>query len=218
MTMSLHNDGSRVRIFHAPYCAQKDIRGIYRPEPGGQSKTREHGTAQYPLMLDNLAGALISAIPVQAGVEDQIRVGAYILWAMALGGVIGLEREKTAKAPGLRTHMLIAGASAMIVAIGFSATNSLGDPSRSIHGIVTGIGFLCAGAIFQSKKGAVSGLTTAASMLYTATIGCAIGAGFGYTATMAALLALLVLRVLGHMRYKMTHHDNQTETLHHSGE
>ena len=156
-------------------------------------------------MLANTVSKVLSMIPVQAPIDDQLTVAGYIVWAMVLGGIIGLEREKLSKAPGLRTHMLIAGASAMVVTISFAATNITGDPSRSIHGVITGMGFLCAGAIFQSKKGNVSGLTTAASMLYTAAIGCAVGAGFGVTASFAALLALVVLRVLGYVRYKITH-------------
>lgn len=156
-------------------------------------------------MQPDITNTVFSAIPSQAPMNDQLQAMLYIVWAMLLGGVIGLEREKLSKAPGLRTHMLIAGASAMVVTIGFAATSEIGDPSRSIHGVVTGMGFLCAGAIFQSKKGNVSGLTTAASMLYTAAIGCAVGAGFGVTASFSAVLALIVLRVLGYVRYRLSH-------------
>ncbi len=161
-------------------------------------------TVQYETMLVDTVNKALSTIPTQAPVRDQLMVALYIVWAMLLGGIIGWEREKLAKAPGLRTHMLIAGASAMVVTIGFAATSTIGDPSRSIHGVITGMGFLCAGAIFQSKKGNVSGLTTSASMLYTAAIGCAVGAGFGVSASFSAVLAILVLRVLGYVRYKKT--------------
>lgn len=156
-------------------------------------------------MLVDTLNVTLATVPVQAPVEDQLIATVYIVWAMLLGGVIGWEREKLAKAPGLRTHMLIAGASAMVVLISFYVTSATGDPSRSIHGVITGIGFLCAGAIFQSKKGNVSGLTTSASMLYTAAIGCAVGAGFGAMASIAAVLGIIVLRVLGYVRYKITH-------------
>lgn len=162
-------------------------------------------------MQTNIINTVFSVVPSQVPLNDQLQAMLYIVWAMLLGGVIGLEREKLSKAPGLRTHMLIAGASAMVVTIGFAATSVTGDPSRSIHGVITGMGFLCAGAIFQSKKGNVSGLTTAASMLYTAAIGCAIGAGFGVTASFSALLALIVLRVLGYMRYRISHGEQSTD-------
>lgn len=162
-------------------------------------------------MQTNIINTVFSVVPSQVPLNDQLQAMLYIVWAMLLGGVIGLEREKLSKAPGLRTHMLIAGASAMVVTIGFAATSVTGDPSRSIHGVITGMGFLCAGAIFQSKKGNVSGLTTAASMLYTAAIGCAIGAGFGVTASFSALLALIVLRVLGYMRYRISRGEQSTD-------
>lgn len=157
--------------------------------------------------------AFIATNIVQADVREQFTIVGYILWAMLMGGVIGLEREKLAKAPGLRTHMLIAGASTLIVSVGMAITSATGDPSRSIHGVVTGIGFLCAGAIFQAKDGNVSGLTTAASMLYTAAIGCAVGAGYGITASLSTVLGIIVLRVLGKIRYKLAHpHNGHTNT------
>ena len=155
--------------------------------------------------------AFIATNVVQADVIEQFTIVGYILWAMLIGGMIGLEREKLAKAPGLRTHMLIAGASTLIVSVGMAITSATGDPSRSIHGVVTGIGFLCAGAIFQAKDGNVSGLTTAASMLYTAAIGCAVGAGYGITASLSTFLGIIVLRVLGKIRYRLAHaHDGHT--------
>ncbi len=150
----------------------------------------------------------------QALAADQLKTVGFIMLSMLLGGVIGFERETVAKAPGIRTHMLIAGASTIVVMISFAVTGQIGDPSRSIHGVVTGIGFLCAGAIFQSKKGNVSGLTTAASMLYTAAIGCAVGAGYAITAVLSTLLAIVVLRVFGYIRYRLKHVDNGDQQEH----
>jgi putative Mg2+ transporter-C (MgtC) family protein len=129
----------------------------------------------------------------------QLKVVLWVAWAMALGAAIGYERAKASKAAGRRTHMLVAGAAALIVALSVEATagTAMGDPSRGLHAVVTGIGFLGAGAIVQSKRGPVAGLTSAASVFYTAAIGCAIPFGFGIAATLATLMGLAVLAIMG---------------------
>lgn len=131
----------------------------------------------------------------------QLKVVLWIAWAMLLGGAIGYERAKASKAAGRRTHMLVAGAAALIVALSVEVTEgaTLGDPSRGLHAVVTGIGFLGAGAIVQSKRGPVAGLTSAASMFYTAAIGCAVPLGFGIAATLATVMGLAVLAVVGRL-------------------
>src|SRR3954452_6531507 len=84
-----------------------------------------------------------------------------VLVAFALGAVIGIERERRAKVAGLRTHMLVAGGSALFTVASYALFAGEGtgyDPSRVAAQIVTGIGFLGAGAIIHSA-GSVSGLT-----------------------------------------------------------
>lgn len=126
---------------------------------------------------------------------------ALIVLAGALGAAVGLEREQAEKAAGLRTHLLVATAAGAVVVLGrlllddTDAANA--DPARSLHAVVTGIGFLCAGAIITDRsRGRVQGLTTAASLFFTATIGLAAGLGYLVVAVGATVLALIVLRVL----------------------
>jgi putative Mg2+ transporter-C (MgtC) family protein len=100
--------------------------------------------------------------------------------AMALGGLIGLEREFADKPAGLRTHMLIAGAAALLVGLGdtmirrFGAAGDLvrSDPTRVIEAVVAAVGFLGAGMIIRrGGTDQVEGLTTAASVLFAAAVG-----------------------------------------------
>jgi putative Mg2+ transporter-C (MgtC) family protein len=99
--------------------------------------------------------------------------------AMALGGLIGLEREFADKPAGLRTNMLIAGAAALLVGLGdtmmrrFALAGDLvrADPIRVIEAVVTAVGFLGAGMIIRRGGDHIEGLTTAASVLFAAAIG-----------------------------------------------
>lgn len=149
--------------------------------------------------------ALLANWPAQLSV---ILTTAY---AMALGGVIGWERELKDRPAGFRTHMLVCGAAALLVGLGdllavhFSAEDYRElvrvDPIRLIEAVVAAVGFLGAGAIFRrgGAGGAVSGLTTAASMLMVAVIGIAAGLGtylLAFGATLLTLAVLLVLKVV----------------------
>lgn len=137
-----------------------------------------------------------------ASLESQIRLTLLVLWSMLLGGLMGLERERLAKASGVRTHMLVAASSTIVVYVSAQLAEVGGDQSRGIHGVITGIGFLGAGAIIQSKKGVVTGLTTAATIFHTAAIGVAVAVGYGLAATIGTVLAILVLYGLGKISYK----------------
>jgi putative Mg2+ transporter-C (MgtC) family protein len=133
----------------------------------------------------------------QVAVLEQLNIMVIVLWAMTLGGIVGWERQLGAKPAGLRTHMLVSGAAALLtsITVDLSLLSPTGDPTRGIHAIITGIGFLGAGAILQQRGLAPSGLTTAATIMYTAVIGTAVAGGFGLTATAATLLAIVVLRL-----------------------
>ena len=125
-------------------------------------------------------------------------------YAMLLGGAIGVERELKNRPAGFRTHMLIAGAAALLIGLGeilggrFSETAYRElvhvDPIGLIQATVAAVGFLGAGTIFRSEQGAVvSGITTAASLLMAATIGIAAGLHKFVLALAATVLTLLVL-------------------------
>ena len=121
-----------------------------------------------------------------------------LLLATLLGGVLGYERGREKKAAGLRTHILVCVGSALFMLISMHvAENSQGgaDPGRIASQVVTGIGFLCAGTIFQSQ-GSISGLTTAASIWIVSAIGLAVGSGFIWPAVATAMITFFVLQAL----------------------
>ena len=123
--------------------------------------------------------------------------------SLILGGFIGLERQIHRRSAGLRTHILVSLGSCLIMLTSLYVfdiyKNQVAlDPARIAAGVITGIGFLGAGAIIREREG-VKGLTTAASLWVVAGIGLAIGCGFykaGLYATILALIALIFLRHL----------------------
>ncbi|MEO8216561.1 MAG: MgtC/SapB family protein [Acidobacteriota bacterium] len=114
-----------------------------------------------------------------------------LLLAVFLGGLIGIEREFRDKAAGFRTVIFICVGSTLFTTISVHFGNRA-DPSRIAAQIVTGVGFLGAGAILRDR-GRVVGLTTAAIIWLTAAIGMGVGAGFFVPSILATMLALLVL-------------------------
>ena len=117
--------------------------------------------------------------------------------AAALGGLLGYERERKGKAAGVRTHMLVAMGAALFMLIPQQAGASMADLTRTIQGVVAGIGFLGVGAIVKADaEQTVQGLTTAAGIWMTAAIGIAAGLGRESTALLSTLLALLILAVV----------------------
>jgi putative Mg2+ transporter-C (MgtC) family protein len=114
--------------------------------------------------------------------------------AGALGGLIGLERELRDREAGLRTHLLVSLGAALFTiagAYGF-ASFRLTDPTRVAAQIVTGIGFLGAGAIIRQGS-SIRGLTTAATLWVVAAVGLAAGAGYYSAALITTGLVLLAL-------------------------
>ena len=114
-----------------------------------------------------------------------------LLLAAALGAISGYQRERAGKPAGLRTHTLICiGAALFTIAslYGFGGA----DPARIAAGIVTGIGFLGAGAIIRTREHIV-GLTTAASIWAVAAIGLAAGAGLYLTSVVTTAVILIIL-------------------------
>jgi putative Mg2+ transporter-C (MgtC) family protein len=117
-----------------------------------------------------------------------------LLVASFLGGLLGLERELQGKAAGIRTHMLVAASSALIILVPVQMGFEGDALSRVLQGLLAGIGFLCAGAILKlEREEQVHGLTTAASVWMTSAIGIAAGLGREMTALLATLLVLGIL-------------------------
>ena len=136
----------------------------------------------------------------------QLEVLAEVLFAMLLGGLIGFERELAGKSAGLRTHMMMAGSAALLVALGdVLAARFHGrpgeliqsDPIRIVEAVVTGVSFLGAGMIFRrSDKGEVHGLTTATGVLLTAGIGICVALRQIVLAVGVTLVTMAILRGL----------------------
>jgi len=139
-----------------------------------------------------------------------LRIGA----AMVFGGLIGIEREMGKHAAGLRTHMLIAGAAALIVGLGDSIAEHFQqeryrdllqvDPVRLIEAVVACVGFVAAGTILRgTRDDQVSGLTTASSLIMSAAIGIAVGIGEYVIAIGVSILCLIVLAVFSRVGKKL---------------
>jgi len=124
--------------------------------------------------------------------------------AALLGGIIGAEREYHAKEAGVRTHLLVALGSALFTVLSMYAFVAFGgkyDAARVAAGVVTGVGFLGAGVIIFQKQ-MVRGLTTAAGLWVTASIGMACGAGMYILAVAATAIMMFCLILLGIIFHK----------------
>src|ERR1700722_6267802 len=120
-----------------------------------------------------------------------------LLLAALLGGVVGLERELRHKPAGLRTIMLISlGAALFTIISSQMASNFGGDHTRIAAQIITGIGFIGAGVVIR-ERGAIMGITSAATIFVIASVGVAWGAGRPGTAVFTTLLLLVALVILG---------------------
>ncbi len=155
---------------------------------------------------------IAAAIPTLSDHELALRLGLSAL----CGALVGLEREWRDRAAGLRTHMLVTLGSTIFTLLslygaqewiqysqaagGASRTLYTADPGRIAAQIVSGIGFIGAGAIWRSQN-SVHGVTTAASLWVMASIGMAVGMGWHWTAveaTAGILLVLLLVRFISH--------------------
>ncbi len=137
--------------------------------------------------------------------SGQLNVLLEVLYAMALAGSIGVEREIRNRPAGFRTHMLVGGAAAFLVGIGDmvmaesmreASPARVVDPFRLVEAVIAGVSFIGAGTIFaQRGAGTVTGITTAASLLMVAVIGVAVGFDYNLLALLitAATLSVLVL-------------------------
>lgn len=134
--------------------------------------------------------------PIQ---QEDIVYGAIgrLLVACVLGALVGVEREASRKAAGVRTNLLISmGAAFFTLLSAVLAGDSNPDKGRVASNIVQGIGFLGAGVILHNRN-RISGLTSAASIFAVASIGMACGAGLYWPATVAAVIVIVSLQLVG---------------------
>lgn len=131
----------------------------------------------------------INTLPVELDVQMYLR----LLIAVVLGAFVGYERERAGRPAGVRTHGIVSLGAALFAVVSIHAFGNTGDPARVAAQIVTGIGFLGAGAILHQRNN-VHGLTTAASLWVTAAIGLAVGVGMVLKSLATAVLVFLLLR------------------------
>jgi putative Mg2+ transporter-C (MgtC) family protein len=135
--------------------------------------------------------------------NEHLEISFRLVAALAAGGIVGLERSYRGRAAGFRTHALVCVASSLLMLVTVYQEQWFGspgsaraviDPTRMAQGIMTGIGFLGAGVIVKEGL-TVRGLTTAASIWVTATIGILTGIGFYFAAGLGVVLTLGTLSV-----------------------
>ena len=142
--------------------------------------------------------------------DSQLQVLGEVVLAALLGALIGIDRELADKPAGLRTHMLVAGAAALLLGVSdalvqhFALSTDINliragmiraDPFRVIEAIITGVSFLGAGTIIRRERAEqVEGLTTAASILFSAGVGICVALRQRLLAAGVTILALLILR------------------------
>jgi putative Mg2+ transporter-C (MgtC) family protein len=135
--------------------------------------------------------------------QTLIITGQLIL-AILFGWLIGFERERSGKSAGTRTYALVTFGSALFTIVSLNAFNDYAavDPTRMISQIIVGIGFIGAGMIILDKH-KVEGLTTAAALWASSSIGITIGIGWYLISVIATLLILILLYVVGHLEHDL---------------
>jgi putative Mg2+ transporter-C (MgtC) family protein len=145
-----------------------------------------------------------------ARVVDALQLGLLLQLGLAVlcGGAIGMERELSGKPAGLRTNILICVGATLFTVLSLKLAGARGDPARIAAQILPGVGFIGAGTILHAR-GAVTGLTSAATIWVVAAIGMALGGGAYTEALGTTLLVTLVLAGLGwveiHVARRATH-------------
>lgn len=136
--------------------------------------------------------------------SELARVILRLIIAMLLGALVGFQRARTGKPAGLRTHMLVAMGAALLVLAPLEFGFDSADLSRVIQGLVSGIGFLGAGAILKlADEHQIHGLTTAAGIWMTAAVGVTVGLGLIGLALVSVVLTWLILSALSQVENRM---------------
>jgi putative Mg2+ transporter-C (MgtC) family protein len=138
-----------------------------------------------------------------------------LLLATLLGGAIGLERELGGKPAGLRTNILICIGSVLYTKLSVTMAGAGYDPTRVAAQIVTGVGFIGAGTILHAR-GAVVGLTSAATIWVVAAIGVALGGGYYLEALGTTLIVIVVLQGLGRIETVIERHTTRSRLVIHA--
>jgi putative Mg2+ transporter-C (MgtC) family protein len=128
--------------------------------------------------------------------ELRLELLVQLVLAVVLGGAVGIERELRGKPAGLRTNILICVGATLFTVLSYRLSENRGDPGRVAAQILTGVGFIGAGTILH-LRGAVTGLTSAATIWVVAAVGMALGTRAYVEALGATLLIMLVLAGLG---------------------
>jgi putative Mg2+ transporter-C (MgtC) family protein len=161
-----------------------------------QSRRRKSPAAAYPRIAGESPADYAGAMS-----NDLLIMTVRILGALLIGAAIGLERTLRGRPAGFRTHSLVCVASALLMIVAVYQNEWMTqvtleairtDPTRMAQGIMTGIGFLGAGVIFKEGL-TVRGLTTAASIWITASIGVLVGVGFWFPAIVGTIATLIIL-------------------------
>ena len=129
---------------------------------------------------------------------NNLSVSLRLILSLVMGGLIGMERGRHGRAAGMRTHILVCVGSCMTALVGiYIMTINPGENiTRIAAQVISGIGFLGAGTIMIRNQSVITGLTTAAGVWCTATIGIALGYGFYLGATVATIIALVTATLL----------------------
>lgn len=129
---------------------------------------------------------------------NSVSVTVRLLLALLMGGVIGMERGRHGRAAGMRTHVLVCVGACMTALVGLHLLqlNPNEDSSRIAAQVISGIGFLGAGTIMIRNQSVITGLTTAAGVWCTATIGIAVGYGFYSAALIATVITIVTATLL----------------------
>jgi putative Mg2+ transporter-C (MgtC) family protein len=157
--------------------------------------------SSFILIMDLILEELIASLP---DARQVVRLIMRLLLAVLLGAVVGVQRERTGKPAGIRTHMLVSLGAALIVLAPLEAGMNSDELSRIIQGLITGIGFIGGGAILKLQESReIEGLTTAAGIWMTAAVGVAVGLGRFGLALVSIILTWMILSLVGRIEYRL---------------
>jgi putative Mg2+ transporter-C (MgtC) family protein len=148
-------------------------------------------------MWQDIGSAIAAEFSDLPSLSELVSLSVRLLLAALLGGLLGFERETKGKAAGVKTHMLVALGSAIFMTVPLQIGVDVGDLTRVMQGMVTGVGFLGAGTILKGgSEESVKGLTTAAGLWMTSAIGMTAGLGQAASALVCTAFALIIFALM----------------------